>query len=410
MRGAIRTLALSTTVALAGCGGTAVSDRAGAMVCSQSQAYVGSALHAPFPASAFPSPGPAAASTAVPDGLAALLDARVDALLQQTGAPAINVAVDLPGLGRWTATRGLARVTPPQAASEATWFYWASVGKALTAVLVLQLVEEGRLRLDDRLSTWYPQMPNAALITVGQLLTHTSGLATNLSAAIPAPASSEAWLAAAVATPAIECPGSVASYSNIGFELLGRIVQVVEQQPFDAILQRRVAVPLGLNQLRALHEGEAQVAALATPHLGREPTSDPGQWLRIGAGNVIAGAQDVAAVWRAVLEGRLLRPQTVARQWSMLYPIADSGTAGPSTARSWFGQGVMLMEWTSGTGTAREWIGHLGGTPSASAVVAYDALSAAYVAAAVNNAVSAAAVANAMLDVMARWRTDHPSR
>lgn len=393
---------------IAGCGGTGGGGHAGAMSCSPDPAYIGPALHASLPAGAFPS-GPTASMpslaehTSVPEELSALLNARVDDLLEQTGAPAIHAGIDVPGLGRWSATRGWARVVPAQPATDATLFYWASVAKSLTAVLVLQLVEEGRLRLDDRLAAWYPQLPNADLITIGQLLTHTSGLATNPSYAV-APATSDEWLAAAMATPAVACPGSVASYSNIGYELLGRIVQEVEKQSFDAVLQRRIAEPLGLRQLRALHAGEDEVAALATPHLGRVPTRDAGAWLRIGAGNVIASARDMLSVWRAVLEGRLLRSDTVARQWAVLYPIADRGGPASQTAQTWFGQGVMLMEWTDASDAARSWLGHLGGVSGANAVVAYDASADAYVAVAMNSDTSAAAVGNALLEVLVRWR------
>lgn len=407
-----KVLALLPSLLLAGCGGTSAVDHGGAPACSSDPVYVGPALHTRLPVGTLPpvmpvSMPPNPMVEPMPHDLAASLDARVDQLLLQTGAPAINAAMDVPGLGHWALTRGLARVSPLQAATDATWFYWASVAKSLTAVLVLQLVDEDRLRLDDRLSTWYPQVPNADLITIEQLLTHTSGLATNPLTTLPAPATLDAWLVAANATPAIACPGTIASYSNIGYALLGRIVQAVEKQPFDAVLQRRIAGPLGLAQLRALRTDEDQVANLATPHNGREPTVDPGEWLRLGAGNVVARARDAAAVWRAILEGTLLRRETVSRQWSALYPILDNGSATPNTARTWFGQGVMLMEWIDGSNVTHSWLGHLGGVPSANALVAYDVSMGAYVAVAVNSEVSAAAVGNALLDVLAQWRTTH---
>ena len=407
-------LAWMGAMLFAGCGGAGGGGHAGAMSCLPGPAYIGPALHAPLPDGALPtartgSMPSIAEGPSVPDELSALLNARIDDLLAQTGAPAINAAIDVPGLGRWSATRGWARVVPAQPATDVTWFYWASVAKSLTAVLVLQLVEEGRLGLDDRLATWYPQVPNADLIVIGQLLTHTSGLATHPSSAV-APSTSEEWLSAVVATPVIACPGSVASYSNIGYELLGRIVQTVEKQSFDAVVQRRIAEPLGLRQLRALRAGEEDVAALATPHLGRMPTSDAGAWLRIGAGNVIASAQDMLTVWRTVLEGRLLRSDTVAQQWDVLYPITDRGGPASRTARTWFGQGVMLMEWTDASDAARSWLGHLGGVSGANAMVAYDASAGAYVAVAMNSDTSAAAVGNALLDVLARWRVAPGSR
>jgi D-alanyl-D-alanine carboxypeptidase len=403
----LRMLLTAAVALLAACGST---GEGGALDCSHGQPYAGAAPHAPLAADAFPPPEPDGPDRSpLPEALADRLARRVDALLQQTGAPAFAVAIDSPGLGRWSTTRGLARVSPERLATDATWFYWASVAKSLTAVLVLQLVDEGRLGLDDRLANWYPQVPHAELITVRQLLTHTSGLATNAAPPASGTGTPEARLAAVAATPAVACPGTVASYSNVGYELLGGIVERVEGEAFHEVLARRIAQPLGLLQLRALRPGEEEVDALATPHLARQPTPDPQAWLRTGSGNVIAGAPDLLAAWRAVLAGRLLRPATVAAQWSVLYPIADGAEATPRTAGSWFGQGVMRMEWVDPSGAARGWLGHLGGTPGSSAMVAYDARAQAWVAVAVNSEVSAAAVANALLEVVLDWKASHPA-
>ncbi len=57
-----------------------------------------------------------------------------------------------------------------------TPFWWASVGKLFTATLILQLVEDGQVALDDRVSKWLPLYPGAELMTVNQLMTHTAGV------------------------------------------------------------------------------------------------------------------------------------------------------------------------------------------------------------------------------------------
>jgi CubicO group peptidase (beta-lactamase class C family) len=59
-------------------------------------------------------------------------------------------------------------------------FYWASVGKLATAVLVLQqLVQENSLQLDQRLSQWYPTLPGANAITLEMVLSHRAGFASH---------------------------------------------------------------------------------------------------------------------------------------------------------------------------------------------------------------------------------------
>ena len=396
---------LSATL-LAACGGVSTDAGTKALSCGSAGPYTGAALHATLPANSFPSTQNLASSNAaLPGDLTFLLDARVKAILLQTGAPAVAVALDVPGLGHWTSTQGLARVVPPQPASETTLFYWGSVAKSLTAILVLQLVEEGKLNLDDRLARWYPQMPQAELITIDHLLTHTSGLATNaLDPLGQVPRTPAELVTAASRTSSVVCPGVAASYSNTGYLMLGLIVEALEQEQFHEVLQRRIAGPLGLKHLRALRPGEEQPAALATPHQKRDPQTDPGAWSRLGSGNVVAGADDMLAVWQALLTGRLLPLAAVQRQWARLYPVDAGSAPDGNQSKMWFGQGVMLTEWIDDRGT-RSWLGHLGGIPTANSAVLYDPFVGAYVAAAVNSEVSSTAVANALLQVVTVWQS-----
>ncbi len=95
------------------------------------------------------------------------LDATFDKIRAATAAPVIGAALAVPGKGMWSATAGNA---------DARLLYWASAGKMFTAVVVLQLVEEGRVSLDAPVSRWIADVPNGTAITVRDLLAHTSGL------------------------------------------------------------------------------------------------------------------------------------------------------------------------------------------------------------------------------------------
>jgi D-alanyl-D-alanine carboxypeptidase len=139
-------------------------------------------------------------------------------------------------------------------------------------------------------------------------------------------------------------------------------------------------------------------------HEGQTPKPDPGAWTRLGAGNVVARAEDMAVFWQAVLSGRLLAPATVQSQWAVLRALGPQ-TTDSNQGIQWFGKGVMLSEWTDGSGQLRSWLGHAGGIPTANAQLLYDPAVQAYAAVAVNNEVSAAAVANALLSTVAAWRT-----
>lgn len=107
----------------------------------------------------------------LPAGLQASLGNALDKMLQHV--PAASVAVAIPGEGTWSATRGLARKEPPQPVAPEQPFQVASTAKTLTAAVVLQLVEERKLALGDTIDRWFPDAPNAGLITIEQLLRHT---------------------------------------------------------------------------------------------------------------------------------------------------------------------------------------------------------------------------------------------
>jgi len=114
-------------------------------------------------------------------------------------------------------------------------------------------------------------------------LADTRGLATNaLDGHGQVPQAPAELVRAASETPSVFCPGTSASYSNTGYLLLGLIVEAAEQQSFQAVLQRRIAEPLGLRHLRAFAPNEEQPSDLATPHLEKVPQTDPGTWSRVG--------------------------------------------------------------------------------------------------------------------------------
>jgi D-alanyl-D-alanine carboxypeptidase len=110
--------------------------------------------------------------------------------------------------------------------TEASRFAIASITKTYTAVMILQLVEEGKLNLTETLDKYYPEVPNARKITIGQILAHRSGIPNVIGdresrRESEAPVSRDDMLALIVnATPDFE-PDSKAAYSNSGYFLLG---------------------------------------------------------------------------------------------------------------------------------------------------------------------------------------------
>jgi D-alanyl-D-alanine carboxypeptidase len=132
----------------------------------------------------------------------------------------------------------------------------ASQTKAFTGNLVLQLVGQGKVSLDDHISKWVAGVPNGDQITIRQLLNMTSGL----NIGFLAEGTSEAKLATGACTvpqdslaagasqPPVAPPGTKYFYSNYGYDLLARVVEVVTGQDVGTVMQQRIAGPLGLHR------------------------------------------------------------------------------------------------------------------------------------------------------------------
>lgn len=125
-----------------------------------------------------------------------------------------------------------------------------SVGKLLTAVLVLQLWQEGRIDLDAPLSSYVAtKVPNADRITIRQLLSHTSGLGNYMNSEEfrtnrASLRTIDDVLQVIEAQPlAFDFPGSRYAYSNSGFIVLGKVLEAAEGKPYQQILRERILVP-----------------------------------------------------------------------------------------------------------------------------------------------------------------------
>ena len=131
-------------------------------------------------------------------------------------------------------------------------FLPGSIGKLYTATLILMLVEEGRLDLDTPIRAYLPEFrvqdeQAAEVVTPRNLLSHTSGFDgdhfTDTGRGDDALA---LYVAGCADLPQIAPPGLIWSYSNSGFSILGRIVEVLHDKTFEDVLKKRIFEPLGL--------------------------------------------------------------------------------------------------------------------------------------------------------------------
>jgi D-alanyl-D-alanine carboxypeptidase len=183
---------------------------------------------------------PPAAAPSVTSGQ---LQAVLDAWFAQNNVPGVALGVRRSDGSHWEGAAGLDASTGA-ALSPAVVYNIASVTKTFTVALVLQLVDQGRVSLDDQLDRYVTGFPHGNEITVRQLIQHTSGLMATDGVA-PAEA-----LAAAAATPLLFPPGAGFEYSAPGYYLLALIVEKVLDRSFTDALHSQLLDPLGLNSTR----------------------------------------------------------------------------------------------------------------------------------------------------------------
>lgn len=134
-----------------------------------------------------------------------------------------------------------------------TKFRVASVTKQITVMLLLQLMEEGKLRLDDKLTDILPEYPEdkGRGITVRHLLTHRSGIIGGprvpaLDSVEQVHRSRDEMLELISSFELAPKPGARYEYSNFGYYLIGAIIERVSGKSYNQLLQERICIPIGM--------------------------------------------------------------------------------------------------------------------------------------------------------------------
>ena len=248
-----------------------------------------------------------------------------------------------------------------------TRFNLGSINKTFTAIAVAQLIQQGRLSLDDTLAKYLPDYPNrdaAARITIHQLVTHRSGIASFVRADF-GDAISVADMAKVVGSePQAFEPGARQEYSNGGYVVLGRVVEVVSGQSYAAYVSDHIYRPAGMTSSGFLGKGEGD-PAVALGYFSTDAQGHPvmgGQTGIFGfhppepgnpAGGGYSTAADLFKFSRALRGGRLLDQ----RMTDYVLNGTFLGQSGPKF-------GFALKEQMAGP---RRFVGNGGGAPGVNA-------------------------------------------
>ena len=185
------------------------------------------------------------------------LDKVLADTMSEYGVPGAIVGIWVPGKGSYVVARGKADLKTGRAANSTDKFRLACITKTFTSTVILQLVDEGKIKLDDTLSKFDlgVNVPGADKITVRQLLNHTSGLFNftddpNFWIAVMSnplkPWTSKELVEIAISHPPNFQPGQDYKYNNTDFELLKMIIMKVTGNSAEDEITKRIIDPLGL--------------------------------------------------------------------------------------------------------------------------------------------------------------------
>ncbi|MGA8113103.1 MAG: serine hydrolase domain-containing protein [Actinocatenispora sp.] len=305
------------------------------------------------------------------------LDDNLASLAAEYEVPGVQVAV-LADDTVVDAAAGVLSLTTGVEATTDSVFQIGSVTKLLTATLVLQLVDEGRLDLDAPVRRYLPGFRvvdevASATVTARQLLCHTAGFDGDVFAETTRDDDAvRRYVEDVLPTVAqLSRPGELHSYNNAGFVVLGRLVEVLRGASFHTALREHLAGPLGLRHI-ATTADEAILFRAAVGHVRSDPDSplEPTSTWAIAHSNAPAGAmlamsaRDVLGFVRMHLAGGVAADGARVLSAHSAAAMRDEQVRVPrleARPRFW-GLGWMLLDWAGGTV-----IGHDGGTIGQSA-------------------------------------------
>ncbi|PKV75961.1 serine hydrolase domain-containing protein [Pontibacter ramchanderi] len=214
---------------------------------------------------------------------------------------------------------GYADVDKKVKATATTPYRTGSVSKMFTATLVMQLIEEGKLSLDTKLSTLYPELPNADQITIQHLLQHQSGIfdiikSPNFNEWMVEKRSKEELLTKIKENGSVFSPGEKRDYSNTNYIILSLILEDIEKKVFAKILEKRIIKPL---QLKNTYYGESNPKKFVSSSYEKKA----GVWekpihidlsIPRGAAGIISTPEDLNKFMNGLFDGKLVSENSLA--------------------------------------------------------------------------------------------------
>lgn len=293
------------------------------------------------------------------------IEQMVQEELQKNGAPGAAVAIEQDGKVVFAKGFGFADVENKVSFTAQTVSRIGSISKTFTALALMQLVEQGKVKLDDEVQVYVPSFPKkSAPITIRQLLGHQGGIRHYKGDEMLSAKhydTVEAALAIFKDDPLVAEPGTKYSYTTYGYNLLSRVVEAASGLSFGEYLQQRIFTPLGLKQTY-LDDPAQLIAQRARYYTKRQPgplrnapaVDQSNKW---GGGGLVSTVEDLLRYAASYDKQTLLKGETI----KLMFTPQNTRDGKPTT----YGLG-----WTNALEDGRQRIEHTGGSIGATSALA----------------------------------------
>ncbi len=302
-----------------------------------------------------------------------VIDSYIETQMRNLHIPGVSLAIVRDGRIVKAKGYGLANIESNSAATPKTVYEIGSLTKQFTAAAVMMLVEEGKLSLDDKITKYFPDAPQAwNRITVRHLLSHTSGIQnhvavpgylnrfkTNLS--FETTPTREEILKEFFKLPSEFEPGETWAYDNTGYYLLGFVIEKTSGKSYYQFLDERIFKPLGMRatrntDTRPIVPNRASGYEWVNSKFENRPVLLP--TIAFSAGTIVSTVEDMAKWDAALYTEKLLKKSSLERMWTPA-KTNDGAFASFNYGFGWFidnyhGHRIVL---------------HTGGTPGFSSAI-----------------------------------------
>ena len=266
------------------------------------------------------------------------------------GITGATMGVSVEGFGDMVFASGMADLENNRSMSHDHLLKIASNTKTFVAAVILQLAQEARLDVNETIDRWFPGLPNAAFITVRQVMTHQSGIPDRENDSLEwVPPSDSVWtpqdiLERAYSANPVRPPGEYA-YSNTNYVLLALLIEKETGESRAVQVRKRLLDPLGLRDTYTATDEAYPEGRLARgyTHDAGEPEDVTHQYpisLAGPSGDMISTASDLLKWLNALFSGQVF-------QDPYFTPFASAQAKGiyPGTAMSGHGLGAMIFSY-----------------------------------------------------------------